>query len=68
MKTKTVKNKQLSKPWITPEIKQLIDRMSQYYELYTRLGVITHAANDSFKSIINSKISYKNQSRLPKKG
>ena len=55
IKTKTVTNKQLSKPWITPELKQLIDRKSQYFELY-RLGVITHAENNSFKNTINSKI------------
>ena len=48
-------NKHLSKPLITPEIKQLTDRKSQYFELY-RLDVINHAENNSFKNTINSKI------------
>ena len=54
MKAKTVANNQLSKPWLTPKIKQPIDRRSQYFEL-CRLSVITHADNNSFKNIINSK-------------
>ena len=53
LKTKMVTNKQLNKPWITPEIKQLIDRKSEYFELY-RLGIITHTENNVFKNRISS--------------
>ena len=55
MKTRTMTKRQLSKPRLTPEIKQLIDRNSQNFELY-RVGIIIHAENNSFKNSIKSKI------------
>ena len=55
LKTKTVTNKQLGKPWLTPEIKLLINKKSEYFQLF-RLNIVTHEENNRFKNRINAKI------------
>ena len=47
-----VTNKHLGIPWITPEVKELNDRKSQQFELYS-IGAITHGEKNSIKSVIS---------------
>lgn len=55
LKTKTVTNKQLEKPWLTPDIKLLINKKSEYFQLF-RHNIVTLEENNRFKNRINAKI------------
>ena len=64
LKTKFVSEKQCSKPWIKPSIKNLISYKSQYFQ-HLKLNVIAKVESNIFKNkietIVNkSKVEYLN--------
>ena len=55
IKTKYISKRKAMNPWCTPDLINLIDQKSTYFELY-RLGMITKQENNRFKNKVRSKI------------
>ena len=53
LKTKYLSSKRLSKPWLTRELLDLIEKKSNYCKLY-RMGIISKEVNNSFKNRVCS--------------
>lgn len=52
LKTKIVKKENFEKPWLTSDLKNLVQEKSEYFELY-RLGIISKSTNNKFKNKVN---------------
>ena len=55
IKIKWIPKSKLSKPWITPRLRNLISAKSKYFKLY-QLGLISKQENNRFKNYIKSSI------------
>ena len=55
MKTKFLSYKRMNNPWITPNVKHLINKKSEHFNLYRR-GLITKQTNNQFKNKLNKDI------------
>ena len=54
-KVKYVSEKRLSKPWLTPQLKKLINKKSQYFKLL-KMGKISNVTNNIIKNEVNSSV------------
>ena len=55
VKVKCVSEKRLGKPWLTPQLKKMINRKSEYFKLF-KLGFISKTNNSNFNKRVNSTI------------
>ena len=54
-KVKYISKKRLQNPWLTANLKHLINQKSRYYKLF-KLGIISKASNNSFRNKINLQV------------
>ena len=55
IKIKYISAKRAANPWLTPEIKKMINKKSEYFKLY-KLGIISKRLNNIFKNKVNSTV------------
>ena len=58
IKVKYISDKRLGKPWLSPQLKKLINNKSHYFKLY-KLGLISKPTNNILKNKVNCSIASK---------